>query len=218
MNSWDNVLKFNIPEGEVAAIHVNGQLLWKKPRLDPTVYKEVEYIESTGTQWIDTGLTINTATDEVEFVFQNTEPTVYKWIMGEHDNGARFGLGSGDGVNKRNVAYGASTYKVNDTAQYDTQHIFTSNSNGVFLDGVSVKAFNSFKSTSTIYLFNLNLSSTGDYRGRAKVWSYTHKRNGELICELIPCYRIADNVTGMYDTVSKTFFTNKGTGEFLISN
>ena len=30
----------------------------------------------------------------------------------------------------------------------------------------------------------------------------------------IPCYRRTDNVIGMYDTVSKQFFTNAGTGTF----
>lgn len=32
----------------------------------------------------------------------------------------------------------------------------------------------------------------------------------------IPCVRKADSKPGMYDTVSKTFYTNAGTGEFII--
>ena len=39
-------------------------------------------------------------------------------------------------------------------------------------------------------------------------------RNGELICNLIPCYRKLDAVIGMYNTVSQMFFTNAGTGSF----
>jgi hypothetical protein len=35
-----------------------------------------------------------------------------------------------------------------------------------------------------------------------------------LVCNLIPCYRKIDSVVGFYDTVSATFFTNQGTGEF----
>ena len=39
-----------------------------------------------------------------------------------------------------------------------------------------------------------------------------------LLFDGIPCYRISDNKTGMYDVVSQTFFTNNGTGEFVIGN
>lgn len=180
----------------------------------PDQYQEVEYIESTGTQWLDTGVTINTATDEVEFIFQNTESEVYKWFFGEHDNNARFGMGSGDGTNKRNVAYGASTYKVTDKQMYDTRHTFVANENGVFLDDAKVANFSSFVSTSTLYLFNLNLSG-GNYVSDAKCWGYKHKRNGSLIRNLIPCYRKSDGKVGMYDTVTETLYTNAGGGEFL---
>lgn len=180
----------------------------------PAEYQEVEYIEGTGTQWIDTGVTINTATDDVEFIFQNTESAVYKWFFGEHDNNARFGLGSGDGANKRNVAYGNSTYKVTDTQIYNSQHTFTANQSGVFIDEAKIANFASFKSSSTLYLFSLNLNG-GNYAAAAKVWSYKHIRNGALIRDLVPCYRKSDGKGGMYDLVTEKFYENAGTGEFL---
>ena len=37
-----------------------------------------------------------------------------------------------------------------------------------------------------------------------------------LVRDMIPSYRKADNEPGMYDTVSGTFFTNAGTGEFVV--
>lgn len=36
-----------------------------------------------------------------------------------------------------------------------------------------------------------------------------------LMIDLIPCYRKADNVIGMYDLVNDKFYTNEGTGTFL---
>lgn len=180
----------------------------------PAEYQEVAYLEGTGTQYIDTGVTINTSTDEVEFVFQNTESVIYKWFFGEHDNNARFGLGSGDGVNKRNVAYGSNTYKVTDAQLYNSQHSFSANANGVYLDGSKIAGFVSFASSSTLYLFNLNLSG-GNYAAAAKVWSYRHTRNGVSIRDLVPCYRKSDSKPGMFDLVTNEFFINAGTGEFL---
>lgn len=180
-------------------------------------YTEVEYIESTGTQWINTGVNIDTSTDEVELVIQGLTTTLYKWFFGEHDNGARFGLGSGDGPNKRNVAYGKTTYKVNDTQIYNSKHTFVANKNGVFLDGVKITNYASFTSSSTIYLFNLNISSQSSYTSSARIWSYKQTRSGKELINLMP---VLDNndVACMYDKVSKEFFYNKGTGEFIAGN
>lgn len=36
------------------------------------------------------------------------------------------------------------------------------------------------------------------------------------VMNLIPCYRKSDNVAGMYDLVSKQFFTNAGSGSFVV--
>ena len=208
MIDFSTAKKIFIPEGEVAVIARGDEILWRKQK-----YKqELEYLESSGTQYIDTGETINTATDEVELVFQCKESAVYKWFFGEHDNNARFGLGTGDGVNKRNVAYGNTTYKVTDGQIYGKKHVFLANKNGVFLDGVKIGAYSSFSSTSTIYLFNLNLSG-GNYSASAVIWRYKHTRNGTLAHDFIPVLDMNDRPC-LFDRVSENFFYNKGVGEF----
>ena len=180
----------------------------------PRGFQEVEYLESnsTGTQYIDTGYTINTATDEVIFNFQLISTDKYMWLMGEHDNGARFGVGSGDGSNLRNIAYGVSTYKVNDTEVYNSIHYLVANSNGVYLNGTQVHAFENFSSSSTIYLFNLNISGGGN-PANGKIFKFTHKRNGVLIRDFIPGLD-RNGRPCLFDKVSQTVFYNQGTGEF----
>lgn len=186
--------------------------------LKPTKnYVELEYIESSGTQYIDTGFNISTSTDEIELVIQGITTTIYKWFFGEHDNNARFCVGSGDGTNKRNVGYGGTTYKVKDTQVYDTQHTFVANSSGVFIDGTKVANYSSFTSTSTLYLFHLNLNNQSSYMGGARVWGYKHKRNGEFILDMIPVLD-RNNIACMYDKISGEFFYNKGTGQFVAGN
>ena len=201
---------FSIPEGEVAHVaDSEGRVIWQRQRYK----RELAYLESTGTQWIDIGTTINTSTDDVEFVFQNMESSVYKWFFGEHDNNARLALGSGDGANKRKVAYGNNTYKVTDAQFYNSQHTFCANANGIFLDDVKIANFASFASSSTLYLFNLNLNG-GNYTAAAKVWSFKQSRNGVLIRDLIPVLD-SNDVPCLYDKVSGELFYNKGTGEFI---
>lgn len=206
-----NAGRIDTPKGEVAMIERGEEVLFRKKKYK----REVACLEGTGTQWIDICVTVNTETDTVELVFQNTESAVYKWFFGEHDNNARFGLGSGDGSDKRNVAYGNTTYKVRDEQQYDSKHAFIANENGAYLDSVMIANFASFASTSTLYLFNLNLSG-GNYACDAKVWSYKHTRNGVLIRDFIPVLDWNDRPC-MYDKVTDELFYNQGTGEFLYS-
>lgn len=40
--------------------------------------------------------------------------------------------------------------------------------------------------------------------------------NDEIKHELYPCYRKADNVAGMYDVITDTFYTNQGSGAFAV--
>ena len=41
-------------------------------------------------------------------------------------------------------------------------------------------------------------------------------KNNELLHNLIPCIRISDSKPGMYDLVGRQFYTNAGTGEFVV--
>lgn len=179
-------------------------------------YREVGYIESTGTEWIDTGYDINTKTDSIYLEFEALDTTIYKWLFGEHDNNARFGIGTGDGIDKRNVAYGNNTYKVKDSQIFNGKHIFQADNTGVYIDGTKVANYSEFQSTSSLYLFNLNLSG-GTYQTKARVWKYQHYRNGELIRDMYPCLSKSINRAGLFDRVSMRFFGNNGAGEFQYS-
>ena len=206
------------------AIDENGICFWFD-RVTHTIYdnagtdafkysaREVEYLESTGTQWINTGINVDTSTDEIKLYFELKETENYKWFFGEYDENKRIGLGSGDGTDKRNFLYQQSATKVSDTRMYNTQHLFEINSNGGFLDGTKIRDYLSFASTSYIYLFNLNIDSPSDYRCKSKIWGYEHKRNGILIRNFIPCYK--DGVACMVDKLTGTAYLNQGTGTFV---
>lgn len=168
-------------------------------------YESIEYLESTGKEFIDTEMTINTSTDSVECVYQSIDDVKYKWIFGEHDNNARFGVGTGDGAGQRNVAYGTGTAKVGDSYIFNNPHTFLADSSGVYIDGNKITGYKAFASTSSIYLFNLNLNGN-DYCNKARIWSYKHWRNGELVREMIPVKRLLDGESGLYDKVDKMFY------------
>ena len=50
----------------------------------------------------------------------------------------------------------------------------------------------------------------------AKIYSVKFSEQGNLLRDMIPCYRKTDNVAGMYDIVNDVFYTNQGTGVFAV--
>ena len=64
---FQNAKSIVIPEGEVAVIARGNEILWEK--YVAPAYTELEYIESTGTQWINTGVKL-TSNHSVEIDYQ----------------------------------------------------------------------------------------------------------------------------------------------------
>ncbi len=58
----------------------------------------------------------------------------------------------------------------------------------------------------------------GDLYGKSynRLYETEVYENDVLIANYIPCYRKADNVTGVYDLIGGNFYTNNGTGDFII--
>ena len=85
----------------------------------------------------------------------------------------------------------------------------------ILLDGVEIigEVHKSKGSVNTnLYLFiraNLNTGFAG------KILGFQAYRSGKTILNLAPALRSSDGKPGMLDTVSKKFYVNKGTGEFL---
>ena len=78
---WSQVKDLTIPEGSVKQVSVNSVVLWKKGLL-PSGYTQLEYIESTGTQYILIPSKKYIANEELEIDFAYTRfnsgyPTVY---------------------------------------------------------------------------------------------------------------------------------------------
>ena len=66
----------------------------------------------------------------------------------------------------------------------------------------------------TILLFAERNDNNAINKGRVKIYDFKLKENNLIILDLIPSKRKSDNVIGMYDLVSRQFFTNAGTGTF----
>lgn len=184
-------------------------------------YIELEYIESTGTQWINSNYipNINTA---IEGSFQHTENTVDTMLFG---------------VRKSN-SNNSYTFWVHPT-EYTTSPKNTMIFNGfqyTFAYGYSkstVEYFyyskNTFQCNEQVYhpnpssgspnlpliIFGLSNGGTIDSRKFiGKLFTFKIFDNGMTVRNFIPAKRKSDNTIGLYDIINKVFYTNQGTGTF----
>ena len=83
------------------------------------------------------------------------------------------------------------------------------------LDGAEIK--NEVNKTKGSVNTNLHLFIRADLTKGfdGKILGFQADRSGETILNLVPALRSIDGKPGMLDTVSKKFYVNQGTGEFL---
>lgn len=213
---FSNAKSIVIPEGEVSVIARGSEILWQKLRV-PTEYQEVSYIESTGTQWVNTGVKL-TSNHSVEIDYQFTSiPKVgdRKGLFGGlESNTGRYGSLVSPTTQKMEYGYGKGNTYYQTTIPDTNRHIFKHDKNKLYVDGALVYTFEvaSFKQTIDAYLGTFNY--TNYTPAKAKYFGSRWWDGDTLIRNYIPCYRKSDGKVGMYDTVTKSFFTNAGTGEF----
>ncbi len=184
-------------------------------RAAPT-YTPVAFLESTGTQWIDTGVVPDFADgDEIEIHYYSANYTgAAPGIFGSRDTGVVNGVyalagsvivADANGYNSAaNLALGENVVKISDSA--------------VVVNGASSPMPRHVTCARSMYLFALDNAGTADFKypGLA-VMEWTYRRNGHVVQHLVPALD-ANNVPCMWDTVTNTPLYNAGTGEFITSH
>lgn len=186
-----------------------------------TSYTELTYIESTGTQWINTGVlpTNNTKVD-LDFSFTSNTVSNKTWVFGSRETwqskGFYFGVASDTMGRGWWGQYGsANTGEL--SARSDTNRHILSFSKNVYLDGVLVKTF-----TDNLTTPYANIALFGSFEGSVTTASASSQRiygckiyeNNVLIKDFIPV-KDPNNVVCLYDKISNTYFYNEGSGTFI---
>ena len=196
---------------------------WKVRGL-PDEYTKLQYIQSSGTQYIDTGLKANKNTKmTLVYKFPEYTTSMLGYIVGCRDgqNTNAFLVGSHDAKitssGKLFAQFDSVTPTVVKTKNIDLQkHTLTLSSAGFYVDNdlyISYSNSQNFTTSSNIVLF-ARYSEGSMAKGAIAVYSFKMWDNGTLVRNLIPA-KNSSNVIGMYDTVTKTFFTNAGSGSFI---
>ena len=178
----------------------------------PGGYTELEYIQSSGTQYLDSGVTFEkTDTVEFEILWTVTPPSSGTYVCGNYY--MQVGMGtSGYGIYaaSNTKAYGTKdrmrvTFaSVQETLLVNDAQVFTHNWSGQNLSNVKLG------------ILKLGMEGNAWYSSApvsAKVYSCTIKKGGALVRNFIPCKNAA-GVIGLWDDVNSVFYQNAGSGVF----
>lgn len=173
--------------------------------------RELEYIQATGTQYIDTGVLANKGlVIEISFKCTATSPN-YMRLWGI--NSSSIAEAMMNNVTNTEWAFdGFSTnYTINATSTFRTLKYSRSTMTTVYLDGSTLGTFATQSDTNkNLWLFRGNDRYSNYYLAYCKI-----STNNILIRDFIPAKRKSDGAIGLYDKVNETFYVNSGTGSFV---
>ena len=184
----------------------------------PSGYTELAYIESTGTQYIDTGFKPNSNTKvvmDVQSVGINTADTGQSFFGARNGSSYRFFV-FWHRTNAAYYLYYNNTSKNVASARLTNRMIVTMDKNNLYVgDSVTVSVtYANVSCAQNMFLVATNLDGTADYFGINRVYSCQIYDNGTLVRDFVPCINPSGSV-GLYDLVTKAFFGSKGTGTFI---
>lgn len=205
-------------------LHASGYesgIITRPPQQETPLAIALEYIESTGTQYINTGIIPSTKTRiELDLEITSAEKNAFLF-------GSRVGSGNtqfdmlmsvGSGSHWRFDA-GSVITKIPNTV-FLGRHQFAMTVNQCSIDGVvTTNSVTTLSSKLPIYLFTVNNNGTADSSSSntkliGKIYSCKIYEDGVLVRDLKPYYD-ANGIACLWDTISQTFFYNGGAGKFI---
>ena len=154
----------------------------------PTGYTEVEYIESSGTQYIDTGVPAKDITDSfIDFRFKSVGTTELE-VMASYV----------DGNNRLQCGWTGSAFKTGTGATYSQTTDSTARTTATCVPVGSP--------TSTVYLFAQNQSDAPKWQCKAEIYECTMSTAAGKVRDFIPC-KNPSGAVGLYDLVEGKFYT-----------
>lgn len=203
------------------------RFIWQEAQAQsglPEGYTAVEYIQTSGSQRIDTGVKAS-ASIGMSADFCLVDASIIQNLTTVYDPYKNYQLmvlaassyGSPDGAVWLVCGYSAIQYfKKADT----NRHVYHFNADGQYtveMDGIQYKKADPSQTTFpadtlNLYLFARNATFFDGY-AYMKLYSCAIYDGGRKIRDFKPCLD-ADGVPCLYDLISKTAFYNQGTGSF----
>ena len=189
-------------------------------------YTRLDWLESTGGQFIDTGVTF-TDTHGFAVTYQTTGTAI--------SGGNQIVCGSRASSGNTRCIVGSNTQRGTNYAYVGRNTLLTSYAVRDESEGtVTLNYLNSrtwdcrgqtsgaldaelVAQTGSFYLFAGNMAYSGGSRigCRCRIMSFTMTRGDEVVMDLIPVRRKVDGKLGMYDVLNDVFYVNQGSMDFV---
>lgn len=188
-----------------------------KPRTLPSGYTQIDYIESSGTQYIDTGFKPNQDTKFViDCYFLESNTGTDHHIASVNNSSQYYALRA-----KSNLTGFAHRYYNNALADVasDTlygRHTFVRDKNKTSIDGgkETTSTYGTFQITNTLPICCFqNESGAKSGFSKLRIYSCYIYDNEALVRDFVPCKNSA-GVAGLYDLVNGVFYTDAAGGTF----
>ena len=201
---------------EALKLMVDGKVAWERGGL-PAGYQKCAFLQSDGNQYLSV----------YDYIPQIGDSFNINFVRMYDNTGTILSAGTGD----YQLTVSASVYRESLFLKYFTSGDATSipyvykreypynlrffSDGKTLFDGTEINSEveKSKESVNTnLHLFiraNLQQGFAG------KILGFQAERSEETIRNLVPALRSSDGKPGMFDTVSKNFYVNQGTGEFL---
>lgn len=204
----------SIPGAEAMSIETIWEICGYNPSGLPSGYKLLNYIQSSGTQYVDTEFKPN----------QDTRVVIDMESVASHSDVPLFGAR----VAYKNTAFSLWLRDTKIQTDYNTlattitvestlkRFIIDKNKNVTTADGVTVtQTATTFQSAYSAYLFGLNQAGTLNSTGTVSIKLYSCQiyDNGTLVRDYVPCTD-PSGAYGLYDKVNAKFYGNAGSGSF----
>ena len=208
----------NAGKGFKAVLFINDA-----PQL-PSGYQEVQYIQNTGLEYIDTGYILDYNSSFNVDIDYGPTVTGYRYCLASSYNKSPHTSIEVYSDNKIRYYYNNSTvdYKMG-VSLANTRNVssivYTQSSSkySIYLNGVSYNG-SSFSTLGidggSLLLFVDQAKRFSTFNHPLRMYKVRIVSNNRIERNLVPCKRTSDSVVGMYDTVNDVFYTNVGTGTF----
>ena len=172
-------------------------------------YQQVEYVENTGSKYIDTGVKMD-SNKSFEIMFKYTSPTnrySTGLIVGSYDgtvnaNALSFHQGN---FATHTVSGSPAILKSADTTNTHVV-IWNAQTNQASIDGGSAISMSpTGTSNNTWYLFGGNYDDGLNYSSQGSIYYMKIYDGGNLIRDFVPAVEIDTGIVGLYDNVNRNF-------------
>ena len=201
----------------VSRVLYNNVEVWSAQPV-PSPYTYLEYLESSGTQYINVSSILNPHPTDfkivADFKFNSTSGTVKFTGIAWSSYWIQLGCNNGDFLMQSGGSGTEKTFGTADTNRHTwtvdhLNHIFT-------LDSTSQSYTGSFPDVSRdLYIFARDNYGSASQYASGRLYSYKIYFNDVLSYDFEPARRVSDSELGLYDAANDVFYTNQGTGSFV---